>query len=280
MKKFSVITPCLNAEMYIEDTIKSIINQTAVIHGKIILEYIICDGGSSDNTCKIAELLLKDSRNCNWQILSEKDKGMYQAIVKGLKLITGDICSYLNAGDLLAPSAFDVLLELFNTNKVKWVTGLKVVINEDSQIVRVRLPFKYRRSFVRKGYYGEFLPFIQQDSTFWRSELNNMLDYDYLSSLTLAGDYYLWHRFSSITDLFIVSAYISGFKIHHGQKSEDKKAYRNEKLKFLNRNIFILVIDLPIIIYDWIFFFADHLKNLANRTTLIEYDHKNKRWNI
>jgi glycosyltransferase involved in cell wall biosynthesis len=278
MIKFSVITPAYNAEKYIGETIRSIVQQTAFTSGRAELEYLLCDGGSTDATCSIAESILKNAKNCTWRIFSQPDSSMYAAIIQGMKQATGEVFAYLNAGDVLSPNAIEVLTDVFNNPKIRWVTGIKVVINDFSQIIRVRFPYRYRRSFIRKGYYGEFLPFIQQDACFWRKELNETLNYELLSDLKLAGDYYLWHRFSTVTDLFIVNTHISGFRIHPGQKSEDKRAYRREKLTFLNPNLFVLALDVPVILFDWLFLFADHIRNHVNRTTLIEFDIKQNKW--
>lgn len=88
--KFSVITVTYNAEAVVEDTIQSVISQT--YHP---VEYIIIDGASKDNTLSIinryeAHVSL---------IVSEPDKGLYDAMNKGVKLATGDYLCFLNAGD-------------------------------------------------------------------------------------------------------------------------------------------------------------------------------------
>lgn len=280
MLRFSIITPAFNAEQHIEETILSVLQQTAFLKGCADLEYVLCDGGSSDATCEIATSVLEKSGIPNWRILSQPDQGMYEAIVRGMQCITGDICAYLNAGDLLAPHAIEILAEVFSSSRIQWVSGIKVVINDFSQIIRVRFPFKYRRRFIHKGYYGEFLPFIQQDACFWRTSLHKTLDMAYLSSLKLAGDYYMWHRFSTEAELFIVNTHISGFRIHPGQKSEDKPAYRAEKLRFITRNPLILATDLPLILWDWWFMFADHVRNRVNRKTLIEFNPATNKWMI
>ncbi|HAJ59019.1 MAG TPA: hypothetical protein DCP31_06950, partial [Cyanobacteria bacterium UBA8543] len=62
-------------------------------------------------------------------------------------------------------------------------------------------------------------PNVQQESTFWSSSLNNLIDYDYLSKLKYAGDFYLWLQFSKACDLKIVKSYIGGFKFHGEQLS-------------------------------------------------------------
>ena len=74
---FSIVTPTLNSERFLEETIESIINQTYPN-----IEYIIVDGGSSDKTLKIVE---KYKHRIS-HLISEKDKGMYYAINKGIIL--------------------------------------------------------------------------------------------------------------------------------------------------------------------------------------------------
>jgi glycosyltransferase len=88
--KVSIITVCYNSAATIEDTIKSVLSQD---YDNI--EYVIIDGVSSDNTLKIIDTYKKDIS----RILSEKDRGMYDAINKGIELCTGDVIGILNADD-------------------------------------------------------------------------------------------------------------------------------------------------------------------------------------
>lgn len=88
--KFSVITVCYNAEATIEDTIQSVISQT--YHH---VEYIIVDGASKDRTMDIVNRY----REHIAIIVSERDKGLYDAMNKGISLATGDYLCFLNAGD-------------------------------------------------------------------------------------------------------------------------------------------------------------------------------------
>jgi len=87
----SVITVCYNAEKYIEETIQSVSRQTYP-H----IEYIIVDGLSKDGTLQIVEKY----RSVIHQVISEKDKGIYDAMNKGLRLATGDYVIFMNAGDI------------------------------------------------------------------------------------------------------------------------------------------------------------------------------------
>ena len=86
----SVITICYNAEKELEQTILSVINQTYKN-----IEYIIIDGGSSDNSINIIKKY--NNKISHW--ISEPDNGIYDAMNKGIKIATGDYISFMNAGD-------------------------------------------------------------------------------------------------------------------------------------------------------------------------------------
>lgn len=89
--KISIVTPVFNAEKTIERTILSVINQKC----KSQIEYIIIDGGSQDNTLNI---LKRYSEQIDI-LISEKDRGTYDAMNKGISLATGDIVGIINADD-------------------------------------------------------------------------------------------------------------------------------------------------------------------------------------
>lgn len=88
--KFSIITVTYNAEKVLEDTIQSIVTQTYKN-----VEYILVDGGSTDGTLDI----INKYRTHIHTVVSEPDKGLYDAMNKGIRLATGDYLCFLNAGD-------------------------------------------------------------------------------------------------------------------------------------------------------------------------------------
>ncbi len=240
MKTISVITPCFNAEKYIEETILSVLNQSAIKSKKIKLEYIICDGNSTDKTAKVISQLM-DSLDSDQAIrlISEPDTGMYEALAKGLSLATGDIITYINAGDFYNLSAFEVVDDVFSTADIHWVTGYTVCYNEKSQIIEMTLPYKFRGRLFECGYYGNGLPHVQQESTFWRSHLNKQIDFRTLASLRYAGDFYLWLQFSKVADLKVLRSYLGGFKFHGDHLSQvmvnNQNAYQVELQTLVSR---------------------------------------------
>jgi glycosyltransferase involved in cell wall biosynthesis len=105
--KISIVTPSYNQGKYIEQTIRSIINQ-----GYPNLEYIIIDGGSTDNTIEIIKKY--ESHISYW--VSERDNGQSDAINKGLRKCTGDIFNWINSDDYLQEDALFKIAEYFIKN--------------------------------------------------------------------------------------------------------------------------------------------------------------------
>jgi glycosyltransferase involved in cell wall biosynthesis len=90
MPTITVITVCFNAEKYLNQTIQSVINQK-----NVEVEYIVVDGGSTDNTIDI----IKRYEPSITQWVSEPDKGIADAMNKGIKLASGDYILFLHADD-------------------------------------------------------------------------------------------------------------------------------------------------------------------------------------
>lgn len=224
IRRITIVTPCFNAARVVGETVRSIVGQRSVAGGRIELEYLVCDGGSTDGTVEAVEA----ASGGRAVVLSERDGGMYEALAKGLRRATGEVVGYLNAGDVYSPAALDVVADVFEATPARWITGMAVACNERLQVIEARLPYPYRRRLLRRGLYGRLMPFVQQESTFWRRELHATLDLERLAALRYAGDFYLWRRFAEVADLVVVEAYLGGFTFHRGQLSEDRAAYLRE----------------------------------------------------
>ena len=262
--KFSIITVSYNSVNTIEETILSVLNQNYKN-----FEYIIIDGGSTDGTVDIIKKY--SDRLAYW--VSEPDKGMYDALAKGFERVTGDICAYINADDYYQKYTFEVLNEVFQNDKINWVTGINTIYNDKSQIVSVKIPYKYRRKFIQKGLYNDYnLPPIQQESTFWRSELLQTVNFKQFKSYKYAGDDYLWSCFAKKYELDIVMSVLSGFRKHSGQLSENANAYKDEIKLIVSKKAYF---------WDYALAFFDRIRSgfsVRLNKKIIKYNHKNKCW--
>ena len=270
--RVSIITPCRNSGRFIAETVRSVLNQRAVTSGRIALEYIICDGASGDDTARTVE----DFRSPAIQFVSEPDTGMYAALAKGLSRASGDLIAYLNAGDYYHPNALDTVLDVFETHPISWLTGYNVLYNEAGAIVNVDLPFRYRRRLFECGAYAANVPIVQQESTFWRKDLNATLDLDALSRFRYAGDYYMWNTFARHAELCVVETVLGGFRKHVGQLSEDANAYRREVRSFTHQPG---AVDLALAAYDRLIWYAPaRVKKWLNPNGMLRFDHPSQRW--
>lgn len=129
--KFSIITVTYQAGKVLEDTIQSVIFQTYRN-----VEYIIVDGGSTDNTLDI----VKKYQDRISIVVSEPDKGLYDAMNKGIRLATGDYICFLNAGDELHEN--ETLQRMVVTLKGKEIPdviyGETAIVDEEGHFLHMR----------------------------------------------------------------------------------------------------------------------------------------------
>ncbi len=249
---FSVVTVTYNSEKYLDETIQSVILQK----GDFFIEYIVIDNCSTDSTVEILEkyqgLIESGSIICNclgvnFEFISEKDSGMYEALCKGMAVSKGDYFSYINSDDFYLPNAFATVLKVFEDEEVNWLTGVPGLYNDRGAITTLDIPCIYNQKHMLRGVYGKVLPYLQQESTFWRCELCTLLDMPSLAQFKYAGDYYIWNTFSKKYRLYTVDAQLSGFRMHGDNKSLNSKAYNEE---------FESIVEGSIAIYDYPLLFA------------------------
>ena len=124
----TITTAAYNSEKTIRRTIESVLGQTYTN-----IEYIIIDGMSKDNTVNIANEYKERFKNkgISYKIISEKDKGMYDALNKGIDMAKGEIVGNINSDDWYEEDAIEKVVKLYNTNKFDLLyADLRLVYND------------------------------------------------------------------------------------------------------------------------------------------------------
>lgn len=120
----SIITVAYNAQDTIARTIESVLHQTYPD-----VEYIIIDGASTDDTVKIAE-------SYGVRVISEPDRGMYDALNKGANLVSGELVGQINADDWYEPDAVENMVKLYEAEHYDAAWGSLNVITPSGSFVK------------------------------------------------------------------------------------------------------------------------------------------------
>lgn len=159
--KVTVITICFNSEAVIKKTIESVLNQTYTD-----VEYLIIDGASKDKTVEIAESY-KDAfaeKGIEYKIFSEPDKGIYDAMNKGIAKATGELVGLINSGDFYEPIMIETAVKAYEEKPYDIFYGDINLIKDNGQIIVKKskydkLPtsrhWNHPTMVVRKAYYDE-----------------------------------------------------------------------------------------------------------------------------
>ncbi len=178
MPEFSIITVCLNAASTIEGAINSVLSQTCPP-----FEYIIIDGGSTDGTLDIIERY----RSRLTHVISEPDRGIYDAFNKGLALASGDIIGILNSDDAYAPWALSTVADAYMLSPSAGVIyGKQATIDVSKKLWRVCLLADYNKlseacmiphsaAFVARSMYERY--------GFYNSDFKIASDFDFMLRL-------------------------------------------------------------------------------------------------
>ena len=155
----SIVTVVYNGEKHLEESIKSVINQT---YDNV--EYIIIDGGSTDGT---VDIIKKYEDKIDYWV-SEKDGGIYDAMNKGIVISHGKIIGIVNADDLIYPDTLAKVSQAFKNDEVMFTYGQVDLADENSKIFDIaksiglqslkyrlfrHMPFLHPTMFVKKSVY-------------------------------------------------------------------------------------------------------------------------------
>jgi glycosyltransferase involved in cell wall biosynthesis len=126
----TIITPSFNQGRFIEQTIQSVLNQTYTN-----IQYILVDGGSTDNTMEI----VNKYQGLIDQIIHEKDQGQSDALNKGFRLAKGELVGWLNSDDILYPECVRKIVDLYQSNPdgAVYYCSKSDFIDENNELLRI-----------------------------------------------------------------------------------------------------------------------------------------------
>ncbi len=199
LPKISIITPSYNQGEFLEDTIKSVIEQKYPN-----LEYIIIDGGSTDNS---VDIIKKYESHFSYSV-SEKDNGQTAAINKGFKIATGDIIAWLNSDDFYYPGALNLIAEMYLSDSEAglYIGNGAVADKKGNRIRRYSHNIIFDYDTLLKG-----SNYILQPSTFINAKAIKevgLLD----ESLHYAMDLEYWFRVASKFGVLTVNEELSAYR--------------------------------------------------------------------
>jgi glycosyltransferase involved in cell wall biosynthesis len=207
--RVSIVTPSYNQGQFIEETIRSVLLQ-----GYPNLEYIIIDGGSTDNTI---EIIKKYSQWITYWV-SEPDNGQANAVNKGIAQSTGTILNFLNSDDFLLPGAINLTVQAFS-GKIDDLTvtyGFRLRVDEQSEVFDFDLtPNKIDRLTFRLGCWIPSETFFFTRKVFdsingFNEDLKFALDYDFYIRCLQVG-----------TQFLCIEEFIGAMRFHNTSKSID-----------------------------------------------------------
>lgn len=204
MTTVSIVTPSLNQSRFLEQTIRSVLEQEPPPN-----EYFIIDGGSTDSSVEIIKKY--ESRLTGW--VSEKDKGQADAINKGLRQTRGEIVAWLNSDDYYLPGAIQIAVETFRQHpEAGLVYGNALSVDENSVTFNLQIfkPFSLL----------DLMSFqiISQPAVFIRRsvlEQAGLLD----PSFHMLLDHHLWLRMARIATMMYIPEILAAARYHARAKN-------------------------------------------------------------
>jgi hypothetical protein len=203
----SIVTPSFNQGHFIERTLYSVIAQNYPA-----LEYVVQDGGSSDETVEI--LRRYEGSLHHWA--SEPDRGQADAVNRGFAHTTGEIMAYLNSDDLLMPGSLATVARYFSAHPdVDAVYSHRIIVDEDDQQVGSWLLPKHDSEELA------LVDFVPQETLFWRRSAWEAAGGQLDASMNFAIDWDLLLRMrDSGAKMVRLPRFLGAFRVHDSQKTQ------------------------------------------------------------
>lgn len=204
--KISIVTPSFNQVGFVEDTLRSVLDQDYP-H----LEYVVIDGASTDGSVEIIEKY-KDRLH---HFVSEPDTGHGNALNKGFAKTSGEIMAWLNSDDKYCPWTFRTVAEIFDAHPdVMWIAGCHGFWNDRGTLMSVQPQYKNIFDYAA----GNFT-WIQQETVFWRRALWERAGGHISENYRFMVDGELWTRFFLQTELWHATCALGGYRRHRANRA-------------------------------------------------------------
>lgn len=208
--KISIITPSFNQGKFIEETIRSVLSQ-----GYPNLEYIVIDGGSTDDSIKIIKKY--EDKLAFW--ISKKDKGQADAINKGLSHATGSLLNWLNSDDILLPGSLKLVAQAHLEHPDAIIAGDVKNFDEKGKLAIIRQRGLSKDNFAKSWMqvWEQKISYHQPGIFFPKKawDLCGPLDI----SFRYCFDSDLMFRLLRHLDVYYLEEVIAGFRLHPSSKT-------------------------------------------------------------
>jgi glycosyltransferase involved in cell wall biosynthesis len=210
LPSFTIVTPCLNGAATLPATLASVRDQR--YDGDV--EHVVVDGGSTDGTLDIL------AAAPGVRYVSEPDRGLSDAVNKGIRMATGDVIGWLNADDVYLPGALaQVGTALARSPDALWATGPCLIIDADGREIR-RFVTGYKSFLLRRYSYRMHLVqnFVPAPSTFVRRQAFDRIGV-FDERFKYSMDYDLWLRLGRIGAPLVLDQPLAAFRMAEGSLS-------------------------------------------------------------